>query len=259
MTKFFNDTLNVLTNVKRGMNTRDYPFPHAVAPLCLPQRVYEELVRTRPSWESIAGDRKDENNKRIDIPAIAALQSDIAPIWKDFIEYHTSENFYKLILKKFGNVIKEYYPDLKLEDLKTGIRWQKEDADIYLDCQIGINTPVKEKSTVSVPHLDSPKELWAGLLYMREKNDGAGGNLLIYQCRNIPKMYGKRFFHEEDLILVDEVEYDANTFICFVNTPLSIHAVTERDISDRPRLLVNFSIEFMKDGEELFDLGRFPS
>lgn len=252
----FSDTLNILSNLGP---INEYPYPYAVTEYCLPEEVYTALAQTRPSWNVLACGRGEENNVRVDAPAFYMLQNkQLHPIWRDFIEYHTSHEFYLQILDRFGPFFREYYPHLDLKNFRTARRYSGEDADIYLDCQIGINTPVKKKSTVSVPHLDSPKELWAGLLYMRDPADNAGGDLVVYKCLDMPKMYSKRLIHDDGLQWVERIPYEANYLACFVNSPFSIHSVTEREITDKPRLLVNFSLEFMKEGEELFDLKRFP-
>lgn len=41
------------------------------------------------------------------------------------------------------------------------------EADLVLDCQVGINTPVSSRSVVRGPRTDNPYEIWAGLLYFK--------------------------------------------------------------------------------------------
>lgn len=250
---YFSDTLNVLS---RMPYLASLPFPHGVTPSCLPEEIYRELAITRPPWQAIADDSLNENNKRIDTCAVALLQSKtLAPIWRDFISYHTSHDFYLQILNKFECYFVEFYPQLKgMRDYKTAIRYSGEEADIYLDCQIGINTPVKEKSTVNNPHVDNPLELWASLLYMREFQDDAGGDLILHKCVRPPEFNGRREAVIEGLREHQRISYQANTYIAFINSPMSIHSVTEREIIDKPRLLVNISLEFQKKGRELFDV-----
>lgn len=251
MIKYFNDTCNVLSNVQ----VREFPFPHAATLECLPAELYYMLAQNRPDWKYIAEGYASQNNKRVDLPALHALASpQVADIWKDFIEYHVSHDFYLQILEKFGPYFQQYYPHLNLRDFTTAPRYSYAKADIYLDCQISVNTPVTEESTVSLPHLDSNQELWASLLYMKEEDDNAGGDLILHKCRGIPKMYGKRLIRNEDLIAYSKIPYKANAMACFINTPYSIHSVTRRQITEKPRLLVNMSLEFMD--RKLFDLER---
>lgn len=249
MIRYFSDTCNVLTNISK---VREYPFPHAGSFECLPQEVYAELVKTRPHWLTIAQTESEANNKRIDLCAAEILQRQTTPtIWRDFVEYHTSREFYIKILDHFDVCFKQFYPQLEnMRHYKTAVRYGGKEADIYLDCQLSINTPVKEKSTVNHPHVDNPLELFASLLYMKEPDDNAGGDLVLHKCIKSPKFHGRR---EADLDCIRpamQVPYSPNSYICFINSPLSIHSVTEREVTTKPRLMVNISLEFR--GNPLF-------
>lgn len=243
MGKYFNDTCNVLSSAGK---VQKYPFPYAGSFACLPDDIYAELAASRPPWQAIAQEGASLNNKRIDMPAAALLQSvNIAPIWREFVEYHTSRDFYLQILDRFEYSFKEYHPHIgDMRKFKTAVRWSGEGADIYLDCQLSINTPVKEKSTVNHPHVDNPLELWAALLYMKEPDDDAGGDLILHKCIKPPKFHGKREADLDCIKPVLQIPYSPNTFISFVNSPFSIHSVTEREVTEKPRLMVNISLEF---------------
>ena len=231
------------------------PYPYASTKRCLPKEYYDVLKKTRPHWVQIASTKKEENNKRVDLTAHEALKlKNIPVIWKDFLEYHTSQSFYEVILKKFGEYFKQYYPKLDFKNMKAARRGSGAKADIYLDCQISVNTPVKEKSTVSKPHLDHPQELWAGLLYMRDDDDNAGGDLLIHKCIGVPKFYDKRQVKDDNIAVVDTIPYAANTMACFMNSPMSVHAVSDREKTDKPRLFINLVLEFKQEEESLFEI-----
>jgi hypothetical protein len=251
MTQYFSDTCNLLTNISK---VKEFPFPYAGIFNCLPEDVYAELVAKRPPWQAIAQEHAEANNKRVDLTAFAALQSKtLAPIWLDFIRYHTSHAFYLQILDNFDFYFKQYYPHLgDMWKYKTAVRYSLEKADIYMDCQLSINTPVKEKSTVNHPHVDNPLELWASLLYMKEPDDNAGGNLVLHKCIKPPTFHGKREADLDCTKPVLQIPYTPNTYVCFVNSPMSIHSVTEREVTDKPRLMINLSLEFMK--EPLFNV-----
>lgn len=251
MIKYFNDTCNVLTNISK---VKPYPFPFAGNFVCFPDDIYVELSNNRPPWQAIAGEHMGANNKRVDLCASLALQSKtLAPIWLDFIAYHTSNDFYHKILDHFEFYFKQYYPQLtNMRDYKTAIRYSGDEADIYLDCQLSINTPVKEKSTVNHPHVDNPLELWASLFYMKEDDDKAGGNLVFHKCVRPPKFHGRREVDLDCIVPVMHLPYSSNMYVCFINSPMSIHSVTEREITDKPRLMVNISLEFK--GEPLFNV-----
>ena len=235
----FDDNNNILTGIQK---IKEWPFPHAVVANCLPQ--YEELSANRPPWQAIAGYKAGENNKRSHVSAKHALDSSLTPaIWKEFIAYHVSADFYKQIIGRFRPFIEQFYPHLTLDKYKPGMRFG-EKADIYLDCQIGINTPVTAKSTVSTPHIDNFRELWAAMLYMREPDDNAGGDLVLHKCTAFPKVDEKRQV-SSGTIPHTTIPYEANTMACFMNSPFSIHAVTEREVTGKPRWIVNFVLEFV--------------
>lgn len=246
----FSDTCNVLSNISK---VKEYPFPHAGSFECLPDDIYAELVKTRPP---LIYPPNTNSNKRVDCNANSSLKSGtLPPIWRDFISYHTSYDFYLKILENFGYYFKQYYPQLKkMKDYKTAIRYSGEEADIYLDCQLSVNTPVKMKSTVNQPHLDSPLELWASLLYMKEHDDDSGGDLVLHKCVKPVKFHGKREVDLECIKPVMHIPYGPNTYIGFVNTPYSVHSVTEREITDKERLMVNITLEFENREQKLFDV-----
>lgn len=251
MLQYFNDTLNILSSIGE---VREYPYPYGKTYTCFPPDIYKLLADSRPSMNGL-----DKNNSRFNIFANEIINSNKIPgIWKDFTTYHTSQNFYRVILSKFGRYFNEFYPQHDFEKFTCGVRNGGDRADIYLDCQISFNSPVLKKSTVSVPHLDEPHELWASLFYMREPDDSAGGDLVLHKCRQIPKMTGKRCISPNDLIDVDTIRYEANSLACFMNSAGSVHSVTEREITNKCRLFCNINLEFPNDAQELFDLLRFP-
>lgn len=245
MTKYFSDTLNVISHI----HPETFPFPHGVTTNCLPDFIYKELVATRPGFVVENGG----NNKRYDINAIQALQGELPPIWRDFIEYHTSKDFYHQILIRFQDDFQEFYPELKgMKDYKVGRRFDGSDSDIFLECQISINTPVTTKGTVAPPHVDNPNSLWASLLYMKEEGDDAGGDLVLHKCVRAPKFHGKRNCPVELVRPVAKIPYAANTYACFINSPVSVHSVTDRDVTDKQRLMVNITLEFNE--KKLFEV-----
>lgn len=191
-------------------------------------------------------------NQRVDICAkdIKSKPHNIPNIWTDFVEYHTSEDFYYRFRDVFELAIKKYYPDLlqMLDSMPSplvGTRFHDNDSKpLSLDCQIGINTAcLKEKSVIG-PHVDDPVELYAGLLYFKRPNDIAkGGNLEI--CRW--KKFARPRFDpqipqlaiESRIKRVTTIEYAPNTLILFLNTINSVHSVTPRSASTVSRRLVN--------------------
>ena len=149
--------------------------------------------------------------------------------------------------------IKKSYPQkidyLKSKVLKVGKRGL-EDIDIMMDCQPGSNTPVLKKSSVRGPHLANPIEIFAGLLYFRESSDlTLGGDLEIYKWKNPDKkdFFDKLEIENKYVQKLNEIKYEDNTLVLFLNTIDSIHAVTPREVTSYDRKLVNFIGELSED------------
>jgi hypothetical protein len=137
---------------------------------------------------------------------------------------------------------------------------KKNPAPVTLDAQIGVNTPViKGQSRVRGLHVDNAHELYAGLLYFRDKNDPAkGGNLEVFECllgagaceeyseaerlKHRKKIgWDVQFKNSGDFKLVAEVPYEKNQFVMFINSNSSYHAVSPRSASAYPRRLINIA------------------
>ena len=176
-------------------------------------------------------------------------------LWEEFIKYHTSQEFFKEVVELFGeDVIKKYHPSLnkKFPNLmKSPVKIRdKSDTSVAipLDVQPGINSPVTEESSVIGPHVDNKKEIYAGLLYMRlDEDDSEGGDLEIYRhLDDIPlteKFDRKARPSLDKLELVDTVPYRKNMFALFINSNVSFHGVTPRQITEHNRRLVNIIAE----------------
>jgi hypothetical protein len=232
------------------------PYPHVVVRDALDHAYYAELDAAYPELNTIAGDGPLPNNKLYNRSAHDIVDDMVIPeIWRDFFAYHTSRAFLKEVLAFWAGAIALEYPDLEaragrsLAELTSGIRRagrqatpENLDADVMLDCQFGINSPVTVPTSVRVPHVDNPFKLFAGLLYFRSPDDRSdGGDLTLFRIKdegychdrklNVPEHFIERFA---------EVPYRANTFIMWLNTQRSLHGVTPRSMTDMPRRYVNF-------------------
>lgn len=197
------------------------PFPHILIENALDDDYYEELAASRPTPEEIINGRKVSDNQRIDMPCRDVCERG-HPLWKEFCLYHSSEEFFRRVIGLFS--VKAEYPGRRNAG-RTGA-----------ECQIGINTPSPKLSRVRGPHLDNPNELYGGLFYMADDNDG--GNLEIYRWVKAPRFYGKLEAHDDCVELAGTIPYKKNTFVMFLNGPDSLHGVTPRK-SDNYRKLVN--------------------
>jgi hypothetical protein len=215
------------------------PFPYIVIRNALDEDLYESLVSSYPSDEEISGGNMG-NNTRYQLSIKDSYR--LSPLWREFSEYHSSYLFYKEFLDIFGDHIPS-----KLDWIKHSTTYKRKlqnpttASSIALDCQIGINSPVTEECSVKSAHVDNRVELFAGLLYLRQSDDkSTGGDLSIYK----PLNSNMNIEHKKEIDLnllekVDEVNYEANTFVLFLCSKYSIHGVSPRSVTPYSRRLVN--------------------
>lgn len=239
------------------------PFPYLMIDNALPDAIYSELAETFPSeqfiFENHRSKDKDEAylpNTRYDLPASYVRKHpelDLG-LWREFSNYHTSQEFLDEFLDKLGDAIVKTHPHIidKMQRKspenkpRAGVRFlsdRKDESEIALDCQIAINSPPTEPDTsVRAAHLDNPVELYAGLLYLRDPDDiSEGGDLEIYSWKKpeSKKLGPKRIIAMDDVIVEDRVTYGPNRLALFINSIESIHGVTNRGVSTKPRRLAN--------------------
>ena len=123
----------------------------------------------------------------------------VPPTWREFIDYHCSDTYLRELVRFWGRAIAREYPHFEamlgkpLPELTGAVRRHSRarkydpanlDADVALDCQFVINSPVRKRSSVRGPHLDRPYTLFAALLYFRNPADRSeGGDLELYRRR----------------------------------------------------------------------------
>lgn len=252
---------SVLQN-KANIQLRLKPFPYFIIDDALPWDLYNSLNQNFPEFDKIISsnvglnDYKENTAYRLNAAQSLSDQS-ISEEWKNFIQYHTSHEFTDELFEIFKESIKEIYKVGK-ENLPNekniGVRF-RDKSFFNTDCQFVINTPTNGDTTVIEPHLDNPKEFYAGLLYMKEQGDDSnGGNLTTHEFIGKPSFYGKSRVREENVKLIEEIEYKQNRLAVFLNSPYSIHGVTKRSKTNHYRKYMNIIGEFNK---ELFDYRPF--
>ena len=142
------------------------PFPHIVLIDALPLEYANNLTSSFPKHLFDLA----PNNKRVDISAINVADSqDISQDWKLFIDYHSSKEFFKEVLKLFEHSLldNKNINLATLNNLNTGKRFQDtfDEKDCLLDAQISINTPVVKKSSVRKAHTDNNNKIFSGSGY----------------------------------------------------------------------------------------------
>lgn len=256
----------------RHEHLRLHPFPHLVLRDALPADYYERLARVYPPTELIAGQDELKNNFLYLKSAFEVIEdSSVDPLWREFFSYHCSTDFYHEVLKLWGDIITQIYPDPEatfgkpFDAFTTGVRQpgasenqENRKEDIQLDCQFGVNSPVRAVTSVRGPHTDSKYKLFAALLYFRlPDDDSTGGDLELYRYRDHRAAFspserivydfvehtGIRTLEEIDGRFVekaDAIPYTGNTLVMWLNTPYSLHGVSPRALTTHVRRYVNF-------------------
>lgn len=251
---------SVLERVSRAEIRYD-PFVHLVIQNCLPQDYYQKLAASYPSDDTVVALNKHAGrpvkpNQRNDILAHRALEdpSPVAPIWQEFIQYHTSTAFFQELIALLGPELRTIHPTLesqlgrRLEDCRAGIRFDSatDVGEISMDCQVGINTPTATPSRVIGVHVDDPTEIFAMLLYFRHEHDTSeGGALELHRWK---QMQDRRFRSRNGVDgdaaeYAGSVPYESNTMVLLINSIDSLHSVSARSAAPQSRRLVNIIAE----------------
>ena len=253
-----------MTSVLNRINSQHVhsePFHYLTTTEALEAGYYETLAAHFPDFSDHPGAR--ENNAMIHMSGLHAFADEIPinPIWQDFMRFHFSIDFFREIITHLGDGIRHTYPDLeerlgkRFEELTVQPRNTDDvGADLWIDVQFAINTPVREVSRVRRRHIDSPHKLFSGLFYMRAPDDDAiGGDLEI--CRWLAEpQFQSVMVHDHLAEPVNIVKYRANTLVMFINSPNSVHGVTERLPTRHVRRYINMLAEFR---EPIFDLQQY--
>jgi hypothetical protein len=257
--------LSVLQRAKKS-DVRTYPYPLIILKDALPTALCEQLIDSYPSF-SVLGVNQNKNNARWSYPTEKVLaDGDIPQIWRDFVAYNASTEFFHEVVDLFYDQIHDRYPmrfptRQGMKCLRAGIRDRDtlKDKDVLMDAQIGGNTPVREANSVRSSHIDAGDKLFSGLLYLRrDDDDSKGGDLVISKF--------KSFYNDEKAKLscfdgpyvpdrfLDEIEtvrYAKNVLVLFINTIDSLHGVTVREPTRHARIFLNLVGEV---GEPLYEI-----
>lgn len=251
MTAFSEKRIALLENHADKYLAQYYPdpFPHVIVENALPQTYYDELVKVWPDPSLIVKDEPDPEigNTLHQLSANKVItNNDIAKVWRRFFVDHTDLKFFARLNEVFKDAVQPLLAQLPEGDFKVGVRNTGE-FHINLDCQFAVNTPVKLRSRVRGPHVDSADEILAGMLYMPLPDDNAGGDLVLYRwLTEDAHLIGKAEVHDELVQEVARVAYKPNTAIFFVNGPDVIHGVDFREPTPKVRRYVNFVVNAHK-------------
>lgn len=217
------------------------PFPHVVVEGALEPELYERLAAALPSPQKVVGDRSVGDNQRVNYFARDVLADPgIEPLWRRFVELHTSTAFFHQVVDLFAPYLPENAREADLKALRVGVRKRDsyDDHDVLLDAMIGINTPTAGRaSSVRRAHVDRGNKLYTALFYMRRpEDDSTGGDLELYRFRSgEPGGFRDHEIDDEHVTVVRTVPYRSNVMVLFLNSIRALHGVTVRSPTPVPR------------------------
>ena len=256
-------TPRLLSNVKHG-DVITEPYAHFTQRDVVAAPLYQELAADFPSLAMIVNGRTDFGSNEAVRMTVKQVLSDrrVSPLWREFFEYHTSGEYWRDVTRLFASHFRREFPGLeervgrRYEDWRVMPRGYAGEADVRLDCQFVMNTPVTRKSSVKTAHVDLCDKIFSALFYMRDPRDvSEGGDLNIYNWRREPRFVKHRALHR-DVELVKTVPYSANSYLCFVNSPQAVHGVSPRETTEVPRRYINFIAELPVKAFEPKQIGR---
>ena len=244
---------SILSKAKSSMVVLK-PFPYLVIQDAIPQNFANKLTSQFPL------DLFDlfQDNKRIDINSYQATHNqNISKEWRDFIAYHSSNEFFYEFINIFKIALEDCY-NLDFDSLKNYKVGRREEhsflsKDFLLDAQISINTPALTKNSVRQAHVDNENKLFSGLFYLRQPDDNSiGGNLQLCKW---PSNYNKKIklktykegLHENYYEVFDEISYQNNIAVIFLNSLDALHCVTPREPTAKTRTFMNLVGEMPYD------------
>lgn len=228
----------------------DSPFPHIILEEAIDRDLCDALLNEMPLLEVLTQGAAPESNKRFTLNSGDALSDNrVSKVWKEIIQAGLTQSFLDQVLSLLAPYIHHNFPDFtdrfgNPESMNAISRQQGEvqRGCIGLDAQIAINTPAIETgTTVRGPHIDHPKKLFVGLLYLRHRDDQTtGANLELCEPLSKSVVYGpKRSLKRDEVRVVQTVEYRHNTLVLFLNTPHSLHGVSPREQTSHARYFLN--------------------
>jgi hypothetical protein len=242
----------------------DEPYPHYIASHAVPEDAYRALEEDFPDLEMILDGRSCISNQAVRMTAKQVLgDRRISPLWREFFEYHTSPDYWRDVVRVFGERFRSEFPYLeerigrRYEDWRVMPRGFAGEADIHLDCQFVMNTPVTAMSSVKTAHIDLSDKIFSALFYFRDDTDkSSGSNFCIYRWGREPRFIKHRVL-DRDVEMVKAIEYAPNTYTCFLNSPRAVHAVSPRSVTPVPRRYINFIAELPFKAFKTTQLSRF--
>ena len=239
------------------INFNNTPYPYFSINNVFEKNNYFKLRESFPDNNFFGSSNElDQNNKAILMQRNSYQKNVADKSWDSILDYLVSHEFFTKVTSIYSKGISELFPNLnELHKLRIGIEGKDTfvDKDIILDAHFGINTPTKIETSVRPAHIDNPKVLYAGLLYIKDEEDQtSGANFGVFKTKN-KNLYidNGRLISNDQVELVEQIEYVGNNLVCFLNSKKSVHGVTPKKPSPFTRRYINFNACF---SENLFSL-----
>ena len=223
------------------------PYPHFIIENALPDDLYDHLDREWPGQQLLTTQPFD-NGICYRLKADEMLKpSVVSDVWREFTEYHTSVEFYKQVADVFGDLMPSV---AEIEKTLSPRGWDKGADHIGTDCQTVMHEPIDYSSRT--PHIDNPREIYAGLLYMPYRDDhSTGGEFQLHETdkdiTEVNKSGGREVPADKQGTIVKSVPYRKNTLVMFLNnSSRTVHSVSPRINATMHRRSVNIIAEFNK-------------
>lgn len=226
------------------------PFPHIIIKNPLNSSYYEQLDKEFPKIQLFLQNKEYYENHRYNI--FNEDSKNVSDLWGNFLNLHSSKSFGNNLITLFSDHLKNLYPKFLKDYNENKFIFGSSHKDfksnkisLCMSADLAINTPLtKTINTVRSPHLDNTKKIITGLFYMRDpKDNSTGGDLEIYKFKNNNKIkYFGNAIPKKYVDVVSTVPYEDNIMIIFINTPYSIHGVTDRSPSKYARRFSYFSL-----------------
>ena len=264
-------------------NFFEYPFPHIVIENAISKKKYEELSLSFPN--------PHENLNAYDNTIFTAPDNyifenqSVNQIWKEFLKYLSSKDYYNEILDVLGDKLISKYPEefkniKNLKQLSVNTTREKKNINeiiaygriMYYSVVQNQGIPKKLDGSELQIHCDGANKLFTTLIYFKDKNDNSsGGDLALYKWRFKIPLFLKKLILARSLNPINSiirkfqflfiqkykvVKYNANTLVLFLGSEDSLHSVEERVRNSPIRKSVHAGIHYSKrlwDGQSIID------
>ena len=227
--------INILQNFKK---VETDPWPHIMIKNALPQNIHDDLLSTLPDKRLNQKQPVNEHGKLTwKVYEIIPEQYPVSNIWKEFIDFHTSREFFDQVLDIFSPWT-EKLPIPKENIILTDRTVGAAPGDnCYTEFGFVKHPPVNNISN-RTPHTDNEKEIYAGLLYLKYPEDkSTGGGLALHKADNLKMNVKREYVNPGPIIKV--CPYESNNFVIFFNNKKSQHSVEPRHNAEHPRWSIN--------------------